>query len=335
MMNIGKNFYYNSESSWLPAPGWLNFFFKTGQYFAQEIEEKRKLTMGITVPVGNFIPSIISLGLMAGFVNSANPTNLIDNHFNSLLKLPIGTILRFRNQGMFKIGKFIGTTEMFDETLLMIQTQNASAGGLTEFVSKKRSLDISINQNQDRRIPNSQSGKKELNYYSPFMDCFFEDVDYKNSYTFSDTKFLLLGERESLLNETVNAKFGFIAKKKRFISGSLNEILRIKSFMGANELFQSDVLTSKLNKKEQVQDLRTVIIYCNSLAYLNWGDFFRGNNSIVILNRTDTQYQLAKEELNNRYLEVMKFAETPKLEFSSDMPNGIETLCWKESKCEP
>lgn len=323
-----KRFFYNSNNDWVPVHEWFNFFIKTGFYFSTQSEQNRKSVMSISVPATHFLPSLLALGVIAGIIESVPHDSLLHNHFSALVQLKVGTLVRFRDGGRQKIAKFMGVKVINDETRLIIQSQNPRAGGLVDYVPKKRAFDISVSNNQHLQIPNNQVGRVEEKG-SAFLDSLFNNVD-KQVFRFSDPKVCLIGNKDTLEVETKETPFAVISGDA-FNIGYLNEILKIRQFQGATDTYQSEVFASQSKNSDVILQPWTVIIYCSAVSYLNWSHKFPDNNSIILLDRSETQYPLAIDEINNRYLENMHCLETVRPNLS-EIPQGIEILNWKEDR---
>jgi hypothetical protein len=324
-----KHFYYRSNDTWIPVHNWFYFFIKIGYYFAEQKEQERKSIMGISVPAIHFLPSLLAMGVIAGVIESVPQEKLLDNHLSTLVQLPEGTLVRFRNNGRTKIAKYMGLGLINGETRLKVQIQNSGAGGLTYFVEKKDVLNISLSNNQKLRIPNNQAGRAEEKE-SSFLEAIFNNFDFKTIYGYSDQKVCLIGNKGTLEVETKETSFAVISGTT-YVSGLLNDILKIRQLQGTNDTHQTDLILSQSKQSDVVLQKSTIIIYSSAMSYLNWSHKYPENDSIILLDRSESQYHLAVDELNNRYIERSNDSETvsPNL---SKVPQGIEILFWKEKR---
>ncbi|MBB6022162.1 hypothetical protein HNR77_003258 [Paenibacillus sp. JGP012] len=324
-----KIFFYNDNNVWAPVPDWFNFFINSGYYFSEHTEERRKSVMCISAPAAYFLPTLLGIGVIAGIIESIPYDRLLFNHFSALTQLHEGTLVRFRDGGRQKIATFLGTEIIYGEKRLKIQTQNPEAGGLVDFIPQSRAFDISISNNQQLQIPNNQVGRTEA-IESQFLAALFDNAGNTPMFRFSDPKICFVGNKEALLAETNDYQFATLTES-RYISGCLNEILKIRQFLGTTDIYQSEVVASQSRKIDVVLQPATVIIYCNAVSYLSCHHNFHDYDSIVLLDRSETQYQLAVDELNNRFLENNDFLNVTRPELSK-LPKGIEILYWKEKR---
>lgn len=123
-----------------------------------------------------------------------------------------------------------------------------------------------------------------------------------------------------------------IYEDNQMIKGSLNDLLRVRQFQHSVDPYQSQFVSSLARKNETDLNLTStsIVIYSGSNGFLNWKEDFQYTNSIVVLDRSEPQFEFAVEEINNKYIQSNR---TPFLKLDLEaMPGGIELLYWEETR---
>lgn len=324
-----KNLYYKDAGDWVQIPIWVSFFISLGGKLAELIKERTKWTLALTVPTKAYVAPFIGLGILSSVFMKSSPDDLLEGHFQMLASLEKGTFVWYRKKQRVLKAKFLGITIFQGEQRLLVQIQSTKAGGLTEYISKKDVLDIQINPNQSSQLPKNQRGRT-INSESQFANAVF-GIHSQSLQKRSETKICFVGGREQFENEIGKTIFA-VHEDKRYVKGTLNELLRIRQFLNTVDPYQSQFVSS-LARKNEIDlslNLDTVVIYSGSNSYLNWKENFLSENSVIILDRSEPQFGPAVEEVNNRYIES-NYKTFSDLGLES-MPGGLELIFWEEAR---
>ncbi|MNW40391.1 hypothetical protein D3C74_175040 [compost metagenome] len=326
---MGINLYYKDAGGWTPIPTWSSFFINLGKKLALRRYENKRWTLALVLPTKAYIAPFIGVGLLSSIFLKSSPDNLLEAHFQMLTSLEKNTFVWYRKNERVLKAKFLGAVNFQGEQRLLIQTQSPKSGGLTEYISKKNSFDVQINPNQSLRLPNNQRGRT-VSTASRLPDTVF-GVRSQALLKQSETKLCYVGVREQLEIEVTKSLFA-VLEDNRFISGTLNDLLRIKQFLNTVDPYQSQFVSSYARKFETEMNMNSasIIIYSGSNGYLNWKENFMFTNSVIIIDRSEPQFELAVEEINNRYIESNR--ETSSNLGLEMIPGGIELLFWEETQ---
>jgi len=326
-MRLGLNLYYKDSGRWIPIPEWSNFLINLGNKLAKRINDNNRWTMALAFPTKLFSAPFIGIGLLYSIFMNTSPENMLDTHFHKLASLEKNTFVWYRKKNRVLKAKLLGVTHFQGERWLLIQTQSKSAGGLTEYVSKKDALNIQLNPNQSLRLPNNQRGRT-VTTASRLADIIF-GVHSQALLKQSETKLCIVGDREQIESEVTKNQFG-VYMNNQFIKGTLNDILRVRQFLNTIDPYQSQFVSSLARNLETDLSLNptSVVIYSGSNSFLNRRRDFSSQNSVIILDRSEPQFEFAVEEVNNGYIESPR-EDTFSLELG-ELPRGIEMLYWEE-----
>ncbi|WP_340019366.1 hypothetical protein [Paenibacillus sp. FSL H3-0457] len=324
---MGLNLHYKDHINWVPIPDWSRFFIKLGELLAKRCNENKRWTVALALPTTGYVAPFIGVGILTSIVSKSSSDELLEAHFQMLASLERYTFVWYRKNKRLLKANFLGVVDFEGEQRLLIQTQSTKAGGLTEYISKKDALDIQINENKSSRLPKNQLGRTVITEF-PLADTVF-GLHSRELLKRSETKLCFVGRREQLESEITKTIIA-TPQDNQYLKGTLNELLRIRQFQHTVDSYQSQFLSSQARKNENELCLSdgSIVIYSGSNGYLNWKEDFLSLNSVVILDRSEPQFEHAIEEINNRYIEVNRMT-TSNLDLGV-VPAGIELLFWEE-----
>lgn len=308
-------------------PAWSNFFINLGEELAKRSNENKRWTAALSLPTKAYIAPFIGVGIVSSIFINSSPDGLLEAHFQTIASLEQYTPVLYRKNKRVLKAEFLGVADYQGEQRLLIKTQSTQAGGLTEYISKKNALDVQINLNQSSRLPNNQRGRT-VTIESPLADTIF-GVHSNALLKQSETKLCFVGGKEQLESEMKKAQFA-VLEGNQFIRGTLNDLLRIRQFQHTVDPYQSEFVSSQARNSETELSLNpsSIVIYSGSNGYLNWIEDFLYKNSVIILDRSEPQFEIAVEEVNSRYIQSNRITSS-ELDLGT-MPGGIELLYWEE-----
>lgn len=321
--------YYREAAGWFPIPAWSVFFISLGKEVARRSEENKRWTVALALPTKAYIAPFIGVGFLSSIFMKSSPDDLLEDHFRTIASLEKNTPVWYRKNRRVLKAKFVGVADYEGELRLLIQTQSTKAGGLTEYISKKDALDIQINSNQNQRLPNNQKGRTMAEDFRLTNAVF--GVHSQALLKQTCTRICFVGVKEQFENEITKSMFA-VYEENQMIKGSLNDLLRIRQFQHNVDPYQSQFVSSLARKNETNINLipSSVVLYSGSNGYLNWNEDFLYSNSIIILDRSEPQFELAVQEVNNRYIQSKRVPSSG-LDLGT-IPGGIELLYWEEER---
>ncbi len=112
-------------------------------------------------------------------------------------------------------------------------------------------------------------------------------------------------------------------------NGYLQEILRIRQFSGANTSYRTQCVSSANITPEKEIGTRTppIVVFDGAIAYVKLGHKWQSAHQVVLLDRTERQFNDAAELLNQNYT----YRLVDGFKFPIHIPNGIEMMVYRDS----
>jgi hypothetical protein len=326
----GTNLYVELEGVWTIIPEWANFYLNLGKNFYDNLPIKGKARIVLTLPTRSYAGVFIASGAVLSSISDKVDDEIINEHFRNIINLEIGSSVIYRNNGRTYRGIYSGVETLAGEERIRITIQEKNAGNLTEVLNPKRALSVQVVNDKDYKLPKNPKGRENL--ASSFLRAGFQEYNYNRLLTLSQSQFYYVGRKKWVKNEAIDTEIAvFDSKKNEFIQGNLNELLRIKEFVGEQDSFQSHLLpSSSTSHKFDLTHTTpsTFTIFDGAVSYLRWREEFKNTHSILILDRTETQFENALIELNGEFVLSQKIVK----DFPKEkrlIPKGVELMFWE------
>ncbi|MGG3641179.1 hypothetical protein ABES38_07325 [Bacillus gobiensis] len=319
-----------NKNGWAALPDWANFYINAGKVFFDILPTKAKARLVLTLPTRSYAGVCIAYGAILSSISDKIDDKTIDEHFQKIRGLEIGTSVIYRKQSRTYRGIYSGTEMVDGEERIRITIQEKMAGNLTEILNRKRSLSIQIATDKNFKLPKTPKGRE--NRVSSFLKTGFQDYNYNRLLTLSQPQFYYVGRKKWVKNEAIDTVMAvYDLKNNQYIQGNLHDLLRMKEFMGEQDSYQSHLLSSSATSHKF--DLKntapsTFTIFDGAMSYLRWREEFKYTHSILILDRTEAQFENALFELNDEYILSQKMGK----DFPIDarlIPKGVEMMLWE------
>lgn len=321
-MRLDALYYYDGERR-IELPMWCHFFMELGEYIGSAGTDS-KLVIGMTLPVRAYSSCLVALGIINSAYERVCTDFTLDDHFKSLCALEIGTPMVYLDGDRHKMGLFDGCEDVGGETAIRILIRERDS--YTQVLTRDLSGQALVAETQIESISDRQIGHK-LYSSSRFITSFLkgtpEEFIAKASY-----EALIIGQVNTLRREIVETQFGIQDENGNIYPGRLQDILRVRKFMGAKEAYWTDVgPTSKSYADEQIPQ---VVIFDGTNAFLRHSHIFKDSHWIILMEYTDTDFEAGVNAITQRYVQYR--IGTPELDFSrvASSDYGIEIMAFKE-----
>ena len=297
--NISRFAYFSNEN-WLPFPNWARYFLELGASLSCYESEGSKFVAAITIPVRAFASSLIASGIIIPRIGL--PTHNLQSHISKIESFPIGTPVSFRTNNRRYDGYYRGTTNVFGKSYFKINYQQ----GGDIFIAFENSYKIELSEKQISGLPNIQSGR-QLQPPSPLIKHVFEPNFLNKFLTESKIECLILGQQKAFQQELCNFQIGYQLGEERVASGRIIDFVRVRGnqFQPSNLSYRSYVLPSSGHYNQQFTSKLNnyVTIFDNPLGFIKWRNNFKNSNWFVVLDKTDRNFDLAINEINEEYIQ--------------------------------
>jgi hypothetical protein len=332
-LKIPQLYCYSENNNKVFLPKWAQFYLNIGNSFYENLpkDNNKRARLVMTVPIRGFASVLIAYSAIVSSIFKEEDQHIIEKHFQHITNIKEGTSVLFRQKNRIYRGKYAGVESVNGEIRIKITIQEKKAGNLTYLLTKEQALNVNIVEDKDYHLPKNPLGRK--NDVPKFLENGFKGLDYHRLLTHSQTRIYFVGRKNLIKDEALKTYFALKdCDSNTFVSGYLNEVLRIKEFIGEQAAFQSQILSE--SSSENLIDMqnktpKTITIFDGSISYLRWREDFKSTHSILILDRTEPQFESAIFECIDEYT-INPKCEKKLLVSDELIPHGVELMYWEE-----
>lgn len=322
MMNL-KSLQYKYGSEYVCLPDWATFFIGLGSAIASGKNAENRMVFGIATPTRAYAACLLAAGyIITKFTLSELRKNAYA-HFEQLCKLEKGTPLTYFCGNKKLRAKFDGIDEINGEKRLRVQAIKKAV----DLIPPEKALLINVAKSKLKFLPEKQKGK-DIGYKKGLLGMLMPRDDFYQYSSNSTLECVIVGRLKLLRQEITKTEFGFRMSKK-VSEGNLQEILRIRRFLGNNEAFRSVIYP--VNKKKAIiaaeDKLPSIAIFDGSSAFIKWRDNWGKSDWVALLDRTDLGFREATNILNQGYMNRICQQE---INNSPPCPLGIKMVAYQE-----
>ena len=312
------NLYFADNSGeWIALPDWGQFFIEIGRWVAQyETEPKNRLVVAVALPTRTFAATLTALGVMLSNANLIADELDLDRHFKNLCNLPEGTQVFYLESGLkqWRIARYEGVANDLeqdkkvesDEPPINIRSGHTRNGhwdsSMKNYVLKRNARKVRFSSDGFSPIEEEIGKPHKISQF--LMDVLGEENAIKFA-TETQLDCVLLGNINTLKQEIttipVSCKEAHeFEERKEF----LQDILRVQNFMSPkNKPYRSEVLKVVGNEPPKTKNglIPKVAIFDGATRFLKWRNNWQNSHWIVLLDRTESRFDEAVDEINSDY----------------------------------
>lgn len=318
--NKAIELFYKCNNKNIHLSNWGKFFINLGNLTCQMIAKKSGLIIALAVPTRAFASVLISLGFIFTKLHCFHDENYII--YSEYLKtLPLGTSVLLRSEvGRKYKGLFQGCKNINGKLHFAIEYEHSSI----RYVKNEESKRIEV-LDSEVTLPKTQKGR-EIIPESDFCKILLGDECTSILAEESNLEIAIIGPKKLLRNEAIDQEF--VTRTSQI--GILQEILRIREFQSSNRSYRTRVISDRnryVSAHSNISD-PPLVIFDGALGFLKWRNYWKKSNWIVILDRTEYQFDSAVEQINREYIQNRK--NDSNIEISNiEIPFGIEVMVFK------
>lgn len=315
---------YKSGEQWFPFPNWAKFYIELGSTLSMHDGINSHLITAVTVPVRAFAASLITASIVLSRLEL--PSTVDENHAERIAVLPEGTPVSFRKNNKQYKGIYLGIVFYGQQRYFRIRYEKGTEISIPIESANK----IEILNKETISIPKFQSGKG-LTPPSPLLENLLDKELLYKLIMESKLECLILGQINIIQQELCNLIIGHKTFGDSVEEGTLQDIVRAKGTQcqPSNSTHRSYVWSSSSRYSSQSVARLTnhVTIFDNPLGFIKWRSFFRKSNWVVILDRTDRNFEIALKDLNEEFVQY-RLEHRSKISFPPP-PSGIELMVYE------
>jgi len=292
---------YFQEGEWRPLPDWGKFFIRLGSLVAEFSAADERLIIGVAVPTRAFAATLVAVGAVACLSGERASAPDSQHHFRALCKLPTGTAVTYRRGNKLLRGLILGHVTLEGGEYLSLMVGSGEKLLLNPILSMK----VQLAARQFTQVSAKQHGL-EILQHGTFLRATLPEVDPYYFAMQSRFDCLLNGNVGLLRHEITLTPFGAYTGSGKLTEGTLQDLLRVRRFFGADHHFRSEVFSSARAKSDSNSirdDSPPLVVFDGASAFLKWRHEWEKSAWIAILDRTSMLTLAAADTLNQHYAE--------------------------------
>lgn len=319
---------YRRGYSWYPLPDWVHSFISVGAALTHQPADTHRTVVGMAVPTRAFAAAFTALGVVAALAHRQSGENRPRAHFDRLAALPAGTPVTVVSGSRRTKGVLRGCAMRDGRQLLRVQY---STRGDMHLLPVEESLRIQLTAAEAADLP-GRPAPRAMRTRAGFAGRLFPGIDAHEFVTTSQLDCVLIGARNVLRQEIVGTRLAAAEPGTTPVSGTLQEIVRVRDFARGNDAYRSDLQAATGKHVELPAHLPApvVTVFDGAGAYLRWRHLWRRSHLVVVLDRTEAPFDIAVQQLNQEFMRPdIAGADPPGL---AAVPPGCELLIYQEPR---
>ncbi len=304
--------------------GWANSFIHLGKSIALNASNCNRLVVYLAVPARAFVAIFIALGWTLQRLE--NSQEEIEPVADLVSDLKYNSRVILKTNGKWIRGVYCRGAEepgLAGHIKIMITEPGRRASGLCQYYLVSEIDQLKVSEESGRTLPKRWAGRSCVG--NPFLDSLLEPQILQRLLTSFNHDCLLIG-RQNALKDDLLTELQTHLSDGNFVSGQIQELLRVKELAKDGLAYQCTMQSIDEDFETNLERPRTVI-FDGAHAFLRRRDEFSESHWIVILDRTEAQFNPAIETANQEYLKRQKDFSIPRL---VPLPGHVEIMCYED-----
>jgi hypothetical protein len=268
----------DGTATWRPVPSWLAFFFSLGTRAAIAQQSGRRVSVVVVPPVRCFAAAAAAASAVTAVARAAEALPGVEEHFNALTQLPLGTSVVVKMGERIYAAKFAGVVDQGKGSFIHVEY-----GGMTHYIPKQLCQRIQVGKGGRRTLPKVSLRPRQSDadviaaIVGPTVSADFLSVPTVDVVLIGHVA-LLSEELTSLLVRPASLQAnGYLA---------LSGLLRSASFLPEGGISRSMLVSDRVAEFEMpVSDTPHVVVFDGARAFTRYRSEFTRSSWIVILDR--------------------------------------------------
>lgn len=335
------NIHHAVDGEWESLPEWASYFLFLGFFIASQPKIETRAIIGVALPTRAYAAALAATGVVYNRTVIAKNRVEDESHFQSLCELPNETPVTYLHGQRNLKGVLLGCKTESGQKMLVVHIRNSRGGNESHFVRASDAVKIQLlTENPLADSASKKSARHQTGQLvAPVSDFARNLLGAEHTADFSLRSRLdccIVGRLSALrqeINETTFATSSIsavtIPAKDKFHQGTLQDVLRVRKFMGEGKAFRTDAVASQSrNVPNLARDAAPhVTIFDGATGFTKWRDYWRDSHWLVLLDSTESGFDEAANLLN---ADIRNRLDD---EFSDDVPPppaGVELVYYRE-----
>ena len=316
------NLHYQKSEEWFSVPAWANFFLNLGESLSNYDYPNTRFTIALALPCRSYATALIACGIVCGR-SQVHLGESDQEYYEKILAIEEGTPLIYRDGNRKK--NAIKRENLFYNEKWHIGIQVDEGFKTTIFIAPEHVRLIEVSNKETVALPLQQKGR-EIPPPSRLAKAVLGDPEVYNFILQSRLDCVLIGPL-SLLQEEFKANFAKKQSTEADELGWLADLSRVREFQPPGSAYRSSIFpaASKDNSKLLIEPDPYAYIFDGPYGFIKWRDWCRKSNWIVLLDRTDPNFNYAATLVNQEYLSRSEKVRKIKI---PPMPSNVEAMAF-------
>lgn len=319
--------HYRNGGGWGAMPSWAVSYISLGSAIAAPGDPRYRLVIGLAIPLRAYAAVLTAMGLVIERAKTSFDSIEETEYLEYLKTIESGRPVIYRSGEDCYHGEFIGIEQKEEGpfiNLIWKRGKQRCKCGLSLKEARKR---LQIVGGTNNNSPEKTVGEHRIIHNKEFLKTIL-DGDNANEFSMrSRLECVIIGCVNTLRYEIKETEISFGAKH---IEGTFQDVLRARKFLSEGSAYRSNVIPAD---REQAslrdnQEIPYAVIFDGAMSFLKWRDYWQRSNWIVLLDKTESCFQEAADQLNNEY--VKKRVSDVLIENALELPQGIDILSFQE-----
>lgn len=337
------NIHYKVDSSIEGLPEWASYYLFLGFFLSSQPKTDSRSVIGVALPTRAYAAALAATGVVYNRAVLSRHRVDIGAHFRSLCELPGGTPVTYLHGKRTHAGLLLGYTDQFSERRLIVQTRSPKSATETHYVraADAEKIQQAREGEQTKGLGETSARRQTGHLVTPtteFARSILGEESAKDLPHRSRLECCVIGHLGQIRTEITETEFAAYtgdgapraSATNSWNAGTLQDILRVRKFMGGGKAYRTEVIAAQSNNVPSVaaEAEPHVTIFDGAPGFTKWRDYWRSSHWLVLLDMTEPGFDEGARSLNTEYI-TNRLGETE----SGNVPlppAGVQLVFYRE-----
>ena len=319
-INFFDDLDYQRDENWFRLPGWAKFFLELGESLSKLDYDNVRFTIALALPCRSYASAFVACGVACGR-SRVSKEGSDQKYYEKVLSLEVGTPLIYRDGNRKK--KAIKKENHLYQGKMHIGIQVDEGFKTTKFVAPEHAWQIEVANKDAVVLPLQQKGR-EIPPPSELAKAILGDSHIYDFILRTRLDCVVIGPK-NILQEELKAKLAKTRSIKGDSPGCLADLIRVRELQPPGSAYRSSIFpaASKNNSVLLEGTPPFAVVFDGPYGFIKWRDSCRQSNWIVLLDRTDPNFNYAVTLVNQEHQNRSEKARKVKI---PPLPPNVEAM---------
>ncbi len=319
--------HYRNGGGWVAMPSWAVSYISLGSAIAALGDPRYRLVTGLAIPLRAYAAALTAMGLVIERAKTSFDSIEETEYLEYLKTIESGRPVIYSSGEDCYHGEFIGIEQKEEGpfiNLIWKRGKQRCKCGLSLKEARKRLQIVGGTNNNSHE---KKVGEHRIIHNKEFLKTILGGDNANEFAMRSRLECVIIGCVNTLRHEIKETEISFGA---RHIEGTFQDVLRARKFLSEGSAYRSNVIPADREQASLTdnQEIPYAVIFDGAMSFLKWRDYWRQSNWIVLLDKTESCFHEAADQLNNEYVE--KRVSEALIKNALELPQGIDIISFQE-----